>query len=665
MLCNINSCARHKLGKLIMHLKTILICLLYICSSHCFQVKAQTSKWDGTQEKINKGIGTKTDPFVISKASQFAYLCEGYEFEGKYFLLQTDIDLGNRAWTPIGAFESSPFKGNIDFNNHCIYNMKVSGERAIGLFGYICNASISNLVIKSSQAEGVNLIGGIVAYAKESDINNVTSYITVNSTGGRASVGGIVGTCENSHISNVFNYGSVSNNDKEQHDNPRTNAQIGGIVGNSINSTIEKCGNLGKVNAYSVMATAIYSAAGIVGNATSNSIVRYCFNKGDVSCNLRYVRWYNDGTQASVSGISKGGTPYSCYNTGIISGCSYWSGSYASITSTGGCDNCFSTWSINGCQADSYTCKSEKLNGIKISIDELNTIGVIKILNNGENVFVKDEYPYLNNGTPYINGFKSYKILTDDAINITTSTALLQGALCFSGYSVVRKGFMYKKCEDKDYKCSYCFDNTLLLDELMPNQKYNYFFFAELEDGTLIKGDVKEFTTEQIKTEIYTTEINGISENSAIINGAIILNNNESLENVGVEYFTINGEILRKTAILDTDRLPYFEIKIDALSASTEYKCRLFAKLNVGTLYGDYNTFKTSKSTGIKSVEMNKNNISVHGNQIIVTNVIGNQLVIYLFNGTIYKILKPNGGIVSCLLPSGNYIVNGNKVLIP
>ena len=90
------------------------------------------------------------------------------------------------------------------------------------------------------------------------------------------------------------------------------------------------------------MATAIYSAAGIVGNATSNSIVRYCFNKGDVSCNLRYVRWYNDGTQASVSGISKGGTPYSCYNTGIISGCSYWSGSYASITSTGGCDNCFS-----------------------------------------------------------------------------------------------------------------------------------------------------------------------------------------------------------------------------------------------------------------------------------------------------------------------------------
>ena len=82
-------------------------------------------------------------------------------------------------------------------------------------------------------------------------------------------------------------------------------------------------------------------------------------------------------------------------------------------------------------------------------------------------------------------------------------------------------------------------------------------------------------------------------------------------------------------------------------------------------MYGDYNTFKTSKSTGIKSVEMIKNNISVHGNQIIVTNVIGNQFVIYLFNGTIYKILKPNGGIVSCLLPSGNYIVNGNKVLIP
>lgn len=70
-------------------------------------------------------------------------------------------------------------------------------------------------------------------------------------------------------------------------------------------------------------------------------------------------------------------------------------------------------------------------------------------------------------------------------------------------------------------------------------------------------------------------------------------------------------------------------------------------------------------SSRLNGTLVNKNNISVHGNQIIVTNVIRNQLVIYLFNGTIYKILKPNGGIVSCLLPSGNYIVNGNKVLIP
>ena len=140
-----------------MHLKNFLLYFLCIFSSYCSQVKAQTSKWDGSHEKIDKGIGTKSDPFIITKASQFAYLSEGYEFEGKYFSIQVDIDLDNITWTPIEAFESSPFKGNIDFNHHCVYNMNVSGERAIGLFGYVCNASISNLVVRSSHTEGVNL----------------------------------------------------------------------------------------------------------------------------------------------------------------------------------------------------------------------------------------------------------------------------------------------------------------------------------------------------------------------------------------------------------------------------------------------------------------------------------------------------------------------------
>lgn len=647
-----------------MHLKNFLLYFLCIFSSYCSQVKAQTSKWDGSHEKIDKGIGTKSDPFIITKASQFAYLSEGYEFEGKYFSIQVDIDLDNITWTPIGAFESSPFKGNIDFNHHCVYNMNVSGERAIGLFGYVCNASISNLVVRSSHTEGVNLVGGIVASARETNIYNVISYTTVNSTGGRASVGGILGACEDCYISNVFNYGSINNNDKEQHDDPRTNASVGGIVGKSSNSTIEKSGNIGNVNAFSVMATAIYSAGGIIGEASSNSIVKYCFNKGDITCNLRYVRWYNDGTIAHVSGISNGSKPYSCYNTGIVSGTSYWAGAYASISSTGVGERCYSTWDINGCKADSYTCKSESKNGIKVSIAELNTIGLIKELNNGENIYIKDEYPYLNNGTPYIKGIKNYRILTQNATNITTTTAQLEGALSVSGYTIIRKGFKYKKSVDSNYICSYCFGNNISLDNLTPNQKYSYYFFAELDGGMLIKGDIKEFTTAQIKSEIYTTEINSISENSAVIKGAIILKDNECIENLGVEYFTITGEKFTKSIVPDKDKLPYFEIKIDDLYSNTEYKYRLFANLNVGSLYGDYYTFKTTKSTDIKSAEMNKYNIFINGNNVIVTNAPRNQVTIHLLNGEMYKVLRSNNEKVSFQLPNGYYLINGSKFLI-
>ena len=42
----------------------------------------------------------------------------------------------------------------------------------MGLFGYIENATITNLFLKDSNVKGVNLVGGIVANANNSTISN-------------------------------------------------------------------------------------------------------------------------------------------------------------------------------------------------------------------------------------------------------------------------------------------------------------------------------------------------------------------------------------------------------------------------------------------------------------------------------------------------------------
>lgn len=420
------------------------------------------SVWDGTKKRFEKGIGIKADPYIISTAAQLAYLSDGGTYDGKYFSVEADLDLANLNWTPIGAFEVEKFKGNIDFNGHTIYHLNVDGDRAMGLFGYIENATITNLFLKDSNVKGVNLVGGIVANANNSTISNIENYSSVQSTGGLASVGGIIGLANSCSVYNVLNYGTISNTDEQKSSYSVTQCHIGGIIGKTESSTVSSCGNLGEVSAYSVMATARYFTAGIVGNNVSTNI-SFCFNTGNITCRLRYVRWYNDGTISEVAGISNGykvedansnDSPMNCYNTGIISGCSYWSGSYAGISSSyygTPCVNCYSTWNIVGCEAKSYTRSSEIYNGIKVNQEELNSTAIVNQLNNGSSVFCKDVYPYINSGLPFFSTIKKYNIKTELPTDISSTSALIKGAVFCSGYEIIKCGFSIRPVSSSNY----------------------------------------------------------------------------------------------------------------------------------------------------------------------------------------------------------------------
>ncbi|MBR5518082.1 MAG: hypothetical protein IKV86_03550 [Clostridia bacterium] len=124
-----------------------------------FAVYAE-SVWDGSVAKnFAGGKGTKEDPYVISEASQLAFLAQSInarvasKFNGKYYRLESDINLNNINWTPIAVDLDKAFNGVFDGNGHIIRNLNITlndSQFASGLFGYIDNATISNLGIDTA-----------------------------------------------------------------------------------------------------------------------------------------------------------------------------------------------------------------------------------------------------------------------------------------------------------------------------------------------------------------------------------------------------------------------------------------------------------------------------------------------------------------------------------
>jgi len=132
-------------------------------------------------EKAPVGVGagalgeskTANEPQVTSIYTsadliEFAGKVNGGEREamGAFIRLEGDIDLGGKAWAPIGSDPSKAFKGLFDGNGYTISNfvVKSADTNAKGLFGYL-QGEVYNLnvdcVIKTT---GGSTAGGIAAY---------------------------------------------------------------------------------------------------------------------------------------------------------------------------------------------------------------------------------------------------------------------------------------------------------------------------------------------------------------------------------------------------------------------------------------------------------------------------------------------------------------------
>ncbi len=156
--------------------------------------------WVGNiAEKFAGGTGTESDPYQISNGAELAYLAqqvnsEKIDSEDTFITLTNNIDLNNKAWTPIGNSDSV-FAGTFDGNGHTISGLYINitgsyspkkGRLYQGLFGCVEDGTVQNLIVTGSVTIGneksvnVSCIGGIVGINDGGKVQNCGFYGTVS-----------------------------------------------------------------------------------------------------------------------------------------------------------------------------------------------------------------------------------------------------------------------------------------------------------------------------------------------------------------------------------------------------------------------------------------------------------------------------------------------------
>ena len=216
-----------------------------------------------------EGSGTEFDPFLIKSKSDLIALSEATTvkhqlFEGMYFEMTNDIDLEHDpAFLGISADESNTaasisFQGVFDGKGHTVDNM-----------------DFTNLLVWSKEP-------------------TATAFGTLNASSCRA-IKGLFGRLGETGVVKNINIGAGSK--------LIFYAQSAAVVGYN-NGLVENCRNYADVVGYSCW------IGGIVGHTTKTSVIKDCYNAGNVTTGY-----------AQAGGIvgQTSGYVYNCVNTGDIS----------------------------------------------------------------------------------------------------------------------------------------------------------------------------------------------------------------------------------------------------------------------------------------------------------------------------------------------------------
>ncbi len=265
-----------------------------------------------------------------------------------------------RGFIPIGfvdetkvADQNVHFGGNFDGQKHTISNLYINNNvetHTTGFFGYIEKASISNFTLEGKvTSSAFASIAGVISFAKDSDIDNVTNKADVSIEIGRYQTAGVIAQADGVNISNCKNYGNISNgnhtggiaaivgNGIDRKETTITNSfnygtisnslgstATGGIVGHQVNKdvgllTIEGCENHGTISVNRNNQKE-QKVGGIIGIVRSKAIITNCLNEGKVEGHLSNQTFSFNG--GGIVGRVEAGHAIirNCHNSGEIAG---------------------------------------------------------------------------------------------------------------------------------------------------------------------------------------------------------------------------------------------------------------------------------------------------------------------------------------------------------
>ena len=221
--------------------------------------------------------------------------------------LDTDLDLTDMEWTPIGNYEKQ-YTGTFDGNDKTITGLTVTGsDQYAGLFGRIgSGGKVMNVKLEGVQIEsdnGMSDVGGVAGYSRGT-LENCSVSGSVSGSGMNGIAGGVVGYQTGGSITGCSSSATVN-----------AGNVAGGVAGCTYSATLTACYATGDVTLESINSGGNF-VGGVVGDNTNRSTVIACYAWGSVTgSGTIYV--------GGVTGSNDLGTLTACYHaTGDVTGAS-------------------------------------------------------------------------------------------------------------------------------------------------------------------------------------------------------------------------------------------------------------------------------------------------------------------------------------------------------
>ena len=269
------------------------------------------------EELVDLVIDDSKTTVQISSASAmsaFAVMVNnGKTFENYTVTLNTNIDLNNVAWTPIGPSGDgkNKFMGTFDGCNHTISNLKVTqeaGYHAAGLFGAL-NGTVKNLIIDGATIEnlssGPSTVNGTAVVAGSIYTSGLIDNVTVKNATvqGNRYLGGIsgyvYGSIKNCSVETI-KLVATPNNLTGTYDN---GDKVGGIVGYIVKDGSNDIGTVENCTVKNATIQGYRDIGGIAGCANSSEGKEVVINGCSVS-DITLTQDFTNGYKKTAADVS-------------------------------------------------------------------------------------------------------------------------------------------------------------------------------------------------------------------------------------------------------------------------------------------------------------------------------------------------------------------------